>query len=464
MLLESLLLFATLASAALPPIEIKGNAFFDSKSNDRFYIRGVDYQPGGASDFSDPLANLTVCTRDIAGFKDLGINTIRVYNVDNSANHDECMKLLDDAGIYVILDVNTPQNSISRNEPILSYNAPYLQHVFATIDSFKSYDNVLGFFAANEVINSVNTTDTATTVKAVIRDMKNYIKAQNPSRRIPVGYSVADVSENRFQQIEYFNCGDDEMARADMIGINDYSWCGSSSYRISGYADKVKQYGDISIPLFLSEFGCNKVTPREFSEITAIYSQQMSPVFSGGLVYEYTQEDNEYGLVKISDGSGKDSVEYLEDFTNLKKQYAAVVNPSGDGGYKSSGSAASCPATESGVWEANTSLPAMPSRASVYLKSGAGEALGTDVPSTQFGDPEEEENRVISSVASTASSSSLMASSVGSSVGAASQSASASTSKSAGSRCGAELLARTDNGVILGGLVILGSLVFGVVF
>lgn len=30
--------------ATLNPIIVKGNAFFDSVTNERFYIRGVDYQ------------------------------------------------------------------------------------------------------------------------------------------------------------------------------------------------------------------------------------------------------------------------------------------------------------------------------------------------------------------------------------------------------------------------------------
>lgn len=31
----------------ITPITVKGNAFF--KGSDRFYMRGVDYQPGGSS-------------------------------------------------------------------------------------------------------------------------------------------------------------------------------------------------------------------------------------------------------------------------------------------------------------------------------------------------------------------------------------------------------------------------------
>lgn len=32
--------------------------------------------------------------------------------VDNSKNHDKCMNALSDAGIYLILDVNTPKVSV----------------------------------------------------------------------------------------------------------------------------------------------------------------------------------------------------------------------------------------------------------------------------------------------------------------------------------------------------------------
>lgn len=68
-------------ASSLAPVTVKGNgkqtgllrwlslvdltnlAFF--AGNDRFYIRGVDYQPGGSSDAADPLANKDTCTRDI---------------------------------------------------------------------------------------------------------------------------------------------------------------------------------------------------------------------------------------------------------------------------------------------------------------------------------------------------------------------------------------------------------------
>ena len=239
------------------------------------------------------------------------------------------MNLLQDNGIYLILDVNTPTSAISRFDPACSYNSDYLQNVFATIDAFADYSNVLGFFAGNEVINSVNTTNTATYVKAVVRDMKKYIKARK-YRQIPVGYSAADIVGNRQLAAEYFNCGDDADARIDMFGVNDYSWCGESSLVVSGYALKMKLYEDYSVPVFLSEFGCNQVkSSRPFTEIEAIYSTQMSSVFSGGLVYEYSNETNNYGLVQING----DKVTKLTDFENLKNEYGKVSDPRGDGGY-----------------------------------------------------------------------------------------------------------------------------------
>lgn len=133
--------------ATLEPITVKGNAFF--KGTERFYVRGIDYQPGGSSKVVDPLADTTRCKRDIAKFKKLGTNVVRVYTVDNTADHDVCMGLLADAGIYLVLDASTPKYSINRADPEISYNSVYLQSLFATIDAFAGYSNTLAFFSGN---------------------------------------------------------------------------------------------------------------------------------------------------------------------------------------------------------------------------------------------------------------------------------------------------------------------------
>lgn len=172
---------------SITPITVKGNAFF--KGDDRFYIRGVDYQPGGSSKLTDPIADVDGCKRDIKKFTDLGLNTVRVYSVDNSQDHDECMKALADAGIYLVLDVNTPKYAINRASPEKSYNDVYLQYIFATVEMFAKYDNTLAFFSGNEVVNDGASSSAAPYVKAVTRDIRSYLRDRK-LRQVPVGYSA----------------------------------------------------------------------------------------------------------------------------------------------------------------------------------------------------------------------------------------------------------------------------------
>ncbi|KAL2074091.1 hypothetical protein VTL71DRAFT_7869 [Oculimacula yallundae] len=354
-------------AGGLTPITVKGNAFFSGTS--RFYMRGVDYQPGGSSLLADPIADPVTCKRDIAQFQKLGVNTIRIYTVDNSANHDDCMAQLAAAGIYLVLDVNSPLYSLNRANPHPSYNSVYLQNIFATIDGFANYTNTLAFFSGNEVINDDLTTPAAPYVKAVTRDMRQYIKSRG-YRQIPVGYSAADVNSNRKEMAEYMNCGSDD-ERSDFFAFNDYSWCDPSSFTTSGWDQKVKNFTGYGLPIFLSEYGCNTNT-RKWEEVKSLYSTDMTSVYSGGLAYEYSQEEANYGLVKISGGS----VSVLPDFTALQTAFKGTANPSGDGGYNATGGASGCPA-HSANWNVTTNdLPAIPSGAAAMMKSGAGKGVG----------------------------------------------------------------------------------------
>lgn len=374
-------------SGKLPPITVKGNAFF--AGDKRFYVRGVAYQPGGAADAADPLIDIPALTRDVENFKELGINTIRVYTIDNSENHDEAMKMLDDAGIYLALDANTPKYSLNRKDESslhMSYNDVYLQSVFATIDAFSGYNNLAMFFSANEVINDKNNTFSAPYIKAVTRDMKAYI-AEHSDRPIPVGYSSADISDNIENQALYFDCGSDDV-RADFFAFNDYSWCDPSSFTESGWDKKVETYENYPVPLFLSEFGCI-TNQRDWNEIAALYSDKMTSVYSGGLVYEYTVEPNGFGLVEIN---GDGDITPNKDFDRLVKAYAKTPNPSGDGGFKENGQASQCPPA-SDKWTVDTeALPVIPEPAQKLISDGAGEGPGLSGEGSQWhGTPSESE-------------------------------------------------------------------------
>ena len=93
-------------------------------------------------------------------------------------------------------------------------------------------------------------------------------------------------------------------------------------------------------------------------------------------MYEYTVEGDatqqKFGLVDVSGGKAVEQ----PDFSSLQSAFKATPLPTGDGGYKPSGDASTCP-TASKTWlVGNDSLPAMPPQASQYFKDGAGKGPG----------------------------------------------------------------------------------------
>lgn len=323
---------------ALLPLTIKGNKFYQLQEdyNDPaqlFTIFGVDYQPGGSSNFnlgksSDALTDPQICQRDAFLLNQLGANAIRVYSVSPWLNHDECMTIYNNAGIYVLLDVNTPDSSINRKDPSSSYNSWYLNNVFGLVDAFKKFPNLLGFIAGNEIINDDHSASKDPTyIRAVIRDLKQYIY-QWAERPIPVGYAAADVMEYLTETWDYLQCATgnatlDDWSRADFFGINSYAWCsGVNNYQSSGYGNILSTFNSSSIPIVFTEYGCNTNNPRTFEEVDGGIYGPLNNVLSGSFVYEFTNEVSNYGLVNV-DSDGNASI--LKDYDNLKSAFSKVT-------------------------------------------------------------------------------------------------------------------------------------------
>ena len=109
----------------------------------------------------------------------------------------------------------------------------------------------------------------------------------------------------------------------------------------------------------------------------------MTKAVSGGLVYEYAEQGNGFGIVNIQGNS----VQIVpQQFNDLKQALAGTSDPSGDGGYKANNPPQDCPG-ESQDWDikpfSGSALPAMPSGAMQYMKNGAGKGPGLNGAGSQ---------------------------------------------------------------------------------
>lgn len=118
--LSSLVLLGlTTTARAISTVSALGNKFF-YENGTQFFIKGVAYQL--TSD--DPLLDKTQCALDASLMQDLGANTIRVYHVDASKDHKDCMTAFSDAGIYVLADLDTFDTYILPVRPVPAHPPP----------------------------------------------------------------------------------------------------------------------------------------------------------------------------------------------------------------------------------------------------------------------------------------------------------------------------------------------------
>jgi 1,3-beta-glucanosyltransferase GAS1 len=235
------------------------------------------------------------------------------------------------------------------------------------MDAFAGYENLAGLFIGNEVITAPNGTAAAPYVKAATRDMKAYRDSKG-YRKIPIGYSAADIATIRPMLQNYLACGTDTSDTIEFYGLNAYEWCGESSYEQSGYATLNGFVTDYPIPIFFTETGCNVGGARTFDDQTAIFGDQMSPYWSGAMIYEWIEEANNYGLISYGahvdpstpgappDGWPRSGTPQpvQPDFDNLKAKWAAVA-PAGvnAAAYTATNPPIACPASTAGSWEVN---------------------------------------------------------------------------------------------------------------
>ena len=87
----------------------------------------------------------------------------------------------------------------------------------------------------------------------------------------------------------YLACGDDPSINADFFSLNVYEWCGSSTFKQSGYSILEQNASSYNIPIFISETGCREPRPRLFEDQASIFSKDMANTWSGAIVYEWVR-------------------------------------------------------------------------------------------------------------------------------------------------------------------------------
>ena len=313
----------------------------------------------------DPLIDDTQCKLDANLMQTLGANTIRVYHVDGSQDHTSCMTTFANAGIYLFVDLDTVGTYIDPDSP--SWNQSQLSLFEKVMDEFQKYPNTAGFFVGNEVLTTGNNSIAAPYVKAAARDTKAYRKSKG-YRDIPIGYSAADIPALRPMLQNYLACGTNTSEAVDFYSLNAYEWCGDSSYPESGYSELEANVTSYNIPIFLSETGCNKPEPRTFGDQAAIFGPDMSPNWSGAIVYEWIEEANNFGLISYGPSVDPTATNappggftrsgtptpISPDFDNLSRQWAtAAPSAISANAYSPSLTPPPCPAYTAGDWEVN---------------------------------------------------------------------------------------------------------------
>ena len=183
-------------------------------------------------------------------------------------------------------------------------------------------------------------------VKALTRDIHRYQKEKG-FRKVPLIYSNADQGgKARLEIANYLTCeleSPDDVV--DAFGLNVYSWCdpsygpnGVEDFKYSPYEEILKDFKSLSKPFLFTEFGCNTGAfetecpaykgGRTWVQVAAMI-KNMGDFLNGAVAFEFSMENNQYGLV-ITPGflQGQNELVITDNYYALKKEFTTHnVNP-----------------------------------------------------------------------------------------------------------------------------------------
>lgn len=361
----------------LTPITIQGKQFMCGTS--RFMVRGIAMSADAVlntklKNISDILSeehSSFMSTDVIPKLVQLNVNCIRVYQVNPDNSHKTTMNNLEANGIYVMVGLATPYNSVKQMTG--EYSQGTFVHAARVVDEFQKYDNTFCFSVGNEVefpgqmaanLKAANPTwedstivtntvqleyKVAQSMKSFARDVKAYIST-NKYRTIPVGVAMQDGPQsawggNNPQAYQQGLLGTDTIARyytsgnadeiMDFIGINTYRYVTGGAPAGSAYSGLANNEAvNYPVPVFLTESG-GLPTPngaRDWADVPTLYPgykfsgqpTQYYEQLSGQIAFQMMEEGAGYGIYVVNADNTLTS-QFTDGSKNLAAQFKAVA-------------------------------------------------------------------------------------------------------------------------------------------
>ncbi|DBA03226.1 TPA: hypothetical protein N0F65_011585 [Lagenidium giganteum] len=356
-------------------IMIRGNKMYNSKTGERFMLKGMTYEYAVSDEYYEKNSKDVIAKT----LKGLDFNTLRLYNANPDSSYKLFMNDMAALGVYVMVSASPdndpyygkyrystitkklgPNGKVSSSGGVKTvditntcYPALLLEYGKKVIKNFAQYDNTLGVVIANEIMQYDLTA--AACVKQYAADLKSWMMVNgNKMRVLPLAYAAADSAyggsdvaftkpkdpvEYHVLKMQGLLCGDkmkDGMMQQsiDIYLINEYRWCPSSP----GFATYEPFLALAGAPIVIAfgEYGCKetKGKPRTWDMVPYLYDQptktkNFDEIWSGGLAYSYGEaklsSDSLYPMFTGGDAeiTGKPSDTATTDYTNLKDMFKA---------------------------------------------------------------------------------------------------------------------------------------------
>jgi len=239
----------------------------------------------------DPLEDYARCARDIPYFKALNINTIYVHHIRPHSSHSDCMRLLRDAGIYVLLNLGGKLGTESRT---FRWEYPLADRFRTIATEFAPFSNLLGFRIVGSAPSLLPFT------KAAVRDIRSHL-SKSRLRAVPIGFDSFEDIPNDRELYDYLGrrCGYIDDAVDFWFYSPDFQKC-LDAENFLNVVERIKPLkGDL--PVLMSGSACDMPPEGDTKLLQTAYSKESLEIHSGVSLFSYF--DSDFAILKTRPGT-----------------------------------------------------------------------------------------------------------------------------------------------------------------